>query len=70
MNSTDLINRKIQMLPPASQRQVLDLIDRLLEKPIELTPEERIAAFKELVERHKDNRVVILNDSREAIYED
>lgn len=58
------------MLPPTSRKKVLDYVDSLLEKPAELTPEERIAAFKELVQRHKDDPVVVLDDSREAIYED
>lgn len=70
MNSVEAITTKVQMLPPASQKQVLDYVNSLLEKPVVLTKEERIAALKEMVERHAGNRAVILDDSREAIYED
>ncbi|HQZ95611.1 MAG TPA: hypothetical protein PLP21_04790 [Pyrinomonadaceae bacterium] len=70
MNSVEAITTKVQMLPPASQKQVLDYVNSLLEKPVALTKEERIAALKEMVERHAGNRAVILDDSREAIYED
>lgn len=70
MISTENIASKIQKLPPASQKQVIDLIDSLLEKPVELTPSERAELWREFAKSHADNRVVILDDSREAIYED
>jgi len=70
MNSVEAITTKVQMLPPASQKQVLDYIDSLLQKPIELTTEERIAAIKEFAARHANNHVVLRDDSREGIYED
>ena len=70
MNSVEAITSKVRMLPPASQKQVLDYVDSLLNKPPELTAEERIAALKDWVTSHADNRVVILDDSREGIYED
>ena len=70
MISVEAITNKIQTLPPASQKQVLDFVESLLEKPVELTPEERAAAWREFVKSHADNPVVILDDSREVIYED
>jgi len=70
MNATDQISKKVRMLPPASQKQVLDFVDSLLAKPVELTAEERAELWKDFVDSHADNRVVILDDSREAIYED
>lgn len=70
MNSIEAITNKVQMLPPASQKQVLDYVNSLLEKPVALTTEERIVAIKEMGQRHAGNRAVILDDSREAIYED
>ncbi|MFT3745932.1 MAG: hypothetical protein QM785_16800 [Pyrinomonadaceae bacterium] len=70
MNAVEAITTKVQMLPPASQKQVLDYVDSLLQKPIELTTEERIAAIKEFAARHANNRVVLRDDSREGIYED
>jgi|GEM_PF-4526457 hypothetical protein len=36
--------------------------------PKEPTPEERVAAWREFVESHKDITAVVLDDSREAIY--
>jgi len=70
MNSVEAIANKVQLLPPSSQKQVLDYVDSLLEKPVELTTEERVAALKEMFARHAYSRAVILDDSRESIYED
>ncbi len=70
MNSVEAITTKVQMLPPASQKQVLDFVDSLLEQPVKLTTEERVAALKEMFARHATSRAVVLDDSREAIYED
>ncbi len=70
MNSVEAIAKKIQMLPPSSQKRVLDYVDSLLVQPVKMTPEEKVAALKEMVQRHAGNRAVILDDSREALYED
>lgn len=69
MISTENITSKIQMLPPASQKEVLDLIDSLLERRIEITPLEKIKVWKQFVNSHADARAIV-DDSREAIYED
>ena len=69
MISEDVISSKIEMLPPAAQRKVLDYIDDLLERPNQLSPKERAEAWEAWVKSHSDN-VAIVDDSREAIYED
>lgn len=70
MISVESISNKIQMLPPASRKKVLDYVDSLLETPVDLTPQERAQLWVEFVNSHADNHVVLLDDSREAIYED
>lgn len=69
MISVEAISNKIQMLPPASQKKVLDYIDELLEKPNERSPQERAEAWEAWARSHSDN-LAIVDDSREAIYED
>jgi hypothetical protein len=69
MISVESIGEKIQMLPPAVQKRVLDYIDDLLEKPNQLSPKERADAWEAWVKSHSDN-MAIVDDSREAIYED
>ena len=69
MISTETISTKIQMLPPASQKEVLNLIDDLLEKSAKSNQKERASAWEDWAKSHSQNTVII-DDSREAIYED
>lgn len=69
MISTETINTKINMLPPASQKEVLDFIDDLLEKSAKSNQKEKASAWEDWAKSHVENTVII-DDSREAIYED
>ena len=69
MISTETISTKIQMLPPASQKEVLNLIDDLLEKSAKSNQREKASAWEDWAKSHSQNTVII-DDSREAIYED
>jgi hypothetical protein len=70
MTITERISVKINMLPPASRLKVLEMIDQLLEAPQQqLSPAEKAAAWEEWAKSHSDNRVIV-DDSREAIYQD
>lgn len=70
MISAEAIANKILTLPPASQKQVLDYIDSLVARPIRLTPGEKVSELKKMFARHSHNGAVILDDSREVLYED
>lgn len=69
MISTETISTKIQMLPPSSQKEVLDFIDDLLEKSAKANQKEKAFAWEDWAKSHSQNTVII-DDSREAIYED
>ena len=69
MISTETINTKIQMLPTSSQKEVLDFIDDLLEKSAKSDQKEKAAMWEDWAKSHSQNTVII-DDSREAIYED
>lgn len=69
MTSTETINAKINMLPPTSQKEVLDFIDDLLEKSAKSNQKEKASAWESWAKSHSDNTVII-DDTREAIYED
>jgi hypothetical protein len=69
MISTETINTKINMLPPTSQKEVLDFIDDLLEKSAKSNQQEKAEAWENWAKSHSGNTVII-DDSREAIYED
>jgi Protein of unknown function (DUF2281) len=69
MISTETINAKINMLPPTSQKEVLDFIDDLLEKSAKSNQQEKAEAWENWAKSHSNNTVII-DDSREAIYED
>ncbi|MBX7169848.1 MAG: DUF2281 domain-containing protein [Pyrinomonadaceae bacterium] len=69
MISTETINTKINMLPPASQKEVLEFIDDLLEKSAKSDQKEKALAWEDWANSHVENTVII-DDSREAIYED
>jgi hypothetical protein len=69
MISTETINTKIQMLSPTSQKEVLDFIDDLLEKSAKSNQQEKASAWEDWAKSHSQNTVII-DDSREAIYED
>ena len=66
MISTETINTKIQMLPAASQREVLDFIDDLLQKTARSDKQQTASAWEDWAQSHADNNVVV-DDSREAI---
>lgn len=69
MISTETISTKINMLPPASQKEVLDFIDDLLEKSAKSNQREKAGAWEDWAKSHSENTVIV-DDSREAIYED
>ena len=69
MNSNETISEKIQMLTPTSQKEVLDFIEALLEKSAKSNQEERASAWDDWTKSHSENSVIV-NDRREAIYED
>lgn len=69
MNSIETINTKIQKLPPASQKEVIDFIDSLLEKSAQSNQKEKALAWETWATSHSKNTAII-DDSREAIYED
>ncbi len=69
MISTETISTKIQMLPTSSQKEVLDFIDDLLEKSAKSNQKEKASAWEDWAKSHSNNTVII-DDSREAIYED
>ncbi len=69
MISTETISTKIQMLPTSSQKAVLDFIDDLLEKSAKTNQIEKSLAWEDWAKSHSQNAVII-DDSREVIYED
>ena len=69
MISVETISTKIQMLPTSSQKEVLDFIDDLLEKSAKSNQTEKASAWEDWAKSHSENTVII-DDSREAIYED
>ena len=69
MISTETISTKINMLPPASQKEVLDFIDDLLEKSATSNQKDKASAWEDWAKSHSENTVII-DDSRETIYED
>jgi hypothetical protein len=69
MISVEIINTKIQMLPTSSQKEVLDFIDDLLEKSAKSNQNGKASAWEDWAKSHSQNTVII-DDSREAIYED
>ncbi len=69
MISAETIKTKINMLPPTSQKEVLDFIDDLLEKSAKSNQKEKASAWEDWAKSHVENSVII-DDSREAIYED
>jgi mRNA-degrading endonuclease RelE of RelBE toxin-antitoxin system len=69
MISTETINTKINMLPPTSQKEVLDFIDDLLEKSAKSNQKDKAEAWENWAKSHSNNTVIIY-DSREEIYED
>jgi hypothetical protein len=69
MISTETINTKINMLPPTSQKEVLDFIDDLLEKSAKSNQIEKAEAWEDWAKSHSNN-TAITDDSRETIYED
>ena len=69
MTSVETINKKIQMLPPSSHKEVIEFIDELLQRPMNGDQNQKAAAWTEWAKSHS-NSVVLLDDSREGIYED
>ncbi len=67
MISTETITAKIQMLPGSSQKEVLELIDDLLERSAKSNQTEKALAWEDWAKSHSEN-AVITDDSREAIY--
>lgn len=69
MISTETINTKIKMLPVSLRKEVLDLVDDLLERSGRTGQGEKAAAWEDWAKSHAQD-VVIVDDSREIIYED
>ena len=69
MISPEVITTKIQMLPSSAQKEVLDFVDDLLEKSAQSNQTEKASAWEEWAKSHSDNSIVV-DDTREAIYED
>jgi len=69
MISTETLNNKIHMLPPASQKAVLDYVDELLEKSAKSDEKKNASAWENWARSHSDNLAVV-DDDREALYED
>jgi hypothetical protein len=69
MISVETINTKIQMLPVSSQKEVLDFVDDLLEKSAKSDQKEKASAWEDWAKSHAQNTVIV-DDSREIIYED
>lgn len=67
MISTETITAKIQMLPGSSQKEVLEFVDDLLERSAKSNQTEKASAWEDWAKSHSEN-VVIIDDSREAIY--
>lgn len=67
---------KLQKLPPAAQEEVLDFVEFLLEKSARratgenLNGEQKARAIEQWAKSHSPETPVILDDSREIIYED
>lgn len=69
MISTETITAKIQMLPNSAQKEVLDFVDDLLEKSAKSNQIEKASAWEDWAKSHSDNSIIV-DDTREAIYED
>jgi hypothetical protein len=69
MISVETISNKIQMLPTSSQKIVLDIVDDMLEKSAQSNQTLKASAWEDWAKSHTQNTVII-DDSREAIYED
>ena len=69
MISSETINEKIQMLPSSSKKELVDFIDGLLARSVNGNQNQKAAAWEDWAKSHSQN-VVILDDSREIIYED
>ena len=60
---------KILMLPSTSQKQVLDLVEEMLEKSARVDSAERAAAWESWARSHHKS-IQMADDTREGIYED
>lgn len=69
MISTETLNTKIQMLPSSSRKEVLEFIDYLLEKSAKSNQTEKASAWEDWAKSHTENEAIV-DDSREAIYEE
>ena len=77
---TEQVTDKLQKLPIAAQEEVLDFVEFLIEKSVRynnssrqnkiLDSEQKARAIEQWAKRHSLNTPVILDDSREIIYED
>ena len=69
MISVETIKEKIQMLPSSSQKELVDFIDDLLERSANGNQKQKALGWDDWAKSHAHN-AVILDDSREIIYED
>ncbi len=77
---TDQVTDKLQKLPIAAQEEVLDFVEFLLEKSVrrdrpfeqdeELNGEQKARVIEQWAKSRSFETPVILDDRREAIYED
>jgi hypothetical protein len=56
MISVETISAKIQMLPASSQKEVLDLIDDLLERSAKSNQREKASAWEDWANSHSENQ--------------
>lgn len=69
MTSVETINKKVQMLPRSCHKEVIEFIDELLQRPVNGNQNQKAAAWEDWAKSHSHD-VVLLDDSRETIYED
>ena len=69
MNAVEAIKEKIQLLPTSTHKELVEFIDDLLAKSTNGNQKQKALAWEEWANSHSQD-VVILEDSREIIYED
>lgn len=67
MISVETIHNKMQKLPSASQKEVLDFIDDLLKRSAKSNQKEKALAWEDWAKTHTQDTVIV-DDNRESIY--
>lgn len=68
MNLGNIIERKVNSLPNDLQIEVLNFVENLIAKKAGNNSKEKALAWENWAKSHRRETVVILDDSREAIY--